>query len=246
MFAATFVLTLIITAPAALLDQWLQSATAGRLMLARSNGTLWHGHATPAFKLHDGKIVAMEAVHWKISVRPLITGKINIDLWQQDAAQATTLVALPGSGGIELNGLRLSLPAIMLGEIAPLLQPAQLTGQIHIQAKQLFVSDQHIEGVTHADWLNAGSALSPINPLGTYHLTFTGKGDQVQMTLASLSGALMLEGAGNWSISQGLAFQGTARAAEGKEESLAQLLAHLGPQESAGVHALTLTPQVRR
>ncbi len=242
-FALAFIITLIITAPATLLNGWVQRATQGQLVLANTGGTVWHGSATPALPQREVGFIALGPLHWDVALLPLFSGKLKIILRWDDVPQATAMEAILSSSGLELNHAQLALPAAALGELSPLLQPVQLQGQIQIQSEHLLVSSQGIEGVANADWLNAGSALSAVNPLGKYHLTFTGSGERLHIALATTSGALILDGQGDWSRSRGLEFHGKARAAEGKQDNLAGLLAHLGPQQSPGVHTLTLTPQ---
>lgn len=244
-FVLAFIITLIITAPATLLNGWVQSATQDNIVLANTGGTVWHGSATPALPQRDGGFIALGPLHWDVALLPLFSGKLKITLHWDDVPQPAAMEAILSTSGLELNHALLTLPAAALGEVSPLLQPAQLQGQIQIQSEHLLVSPQGIEGVANADWLNAGSALSAVNPLGKYHLTFTGSGERLHIALATTSGALILDGQGDWSHSRGLEFHGKARAAEGKQDSLAELLAHLGPEETAGVHTLTLTPQVR-
>ena len=242
-FSLAFTLTLIITAPAALLNSWMQRATQGQLVLANTGGTVWHGSGTPALPQRAGGFIALGPLHWDVALLPLFSGELKIILRWDNAPQAVPMEVLLSPSRLELNHLRLNLPAAALGEISPLMQPAQLQGQMQIQSEHLIVTPQGMEGVAKADWLNAGSALSAINPLGKYHLTFTGSGERLHIVLATTSGALILDGQGDWSRARGLEFHGKARAAEGKQDSLAELLAHLGPAETAGVHTLTLTPQ---
>ena len=244
-FAFAFIITLIITAPATLLQGWMQHASQGQLVLANTSGTVWHGSATPALPQREVGFIALGRLHWDVALLPLFSGKLKIILRWDDVPQTTAMEAILSSNGLELNHAQLALPAAALGEISPLLQPVQLQGQIQIQSEHLLVSSQGIEGVANADWINAGSALSAVNPLGKYHLTFTGAGERLHIALATTSGALVMDGQGDWSQARGLEFHGKARAAEGKQDSLAELLAHLGPEQTAGVHTLTLTPQAQ-
>lgn len=244
-FTLAFIITLIITAPAALLNGWVQRATQDHLVMANTGGTIWHGSATPALPQRDGGFIVLGPMHWDVELLPLFSGKLKIVLRWDDMPQSAAMEAILSPGSLELNHAQLALPASALGEISPLLQPAQLQGLIKIRSEHLLLSPQGIQGVANADWTNAGSALSSINPLGKYHLTFTGAGDRLRIALATTSGALILDGQGEWSSTKGLEFRGKARAATDQQDSLAELLAHFGPEESAGVHTLTLTPQAR-
>jgi len=77
------------------------------------------------------------------------------------------------------------------------------------------------------------SALSPVKPLGAYRLQFDWQGARAQLTLATLSGPLQLEG--NGAIVNGrLRFSGLAWAQPGQEQRLASLLALLGQRRQIG------------
>jgi general secretion pathway protein N len=77
------------------------------------------------------------------------------------------------------------------------------------------------------------SALSPVKPLGTYRMQFDWQGDKARLNLKSLSGPLMLEGAGSI-INGRLRFSGQAWAQEGEEQRLAVLLNLLGQRRQVG------------
>ena len=151
---------------------------------------------------------------------------------------------------IELKHLQLTVPAAALSEISPQLRLAQLQGKIQIASEHLLLNSQSIIGTANADWLDAGSTLSPINPLGVYHLTLNGipgnnasgteTASGLNIALTTTSGALILKGNGDWSPAQGLSFHGTAQAAESHQASLGALLGYMGRQESPGVYTLTL------
>ena len=243
LFVLAYLLTLIITAPASLLDKILQSMTDGRLLLANASGTLWHGAATPALRQQKGSLVALQPLHWEVAVLPLFTAKIKIRIQWDDLPPASAMETIVSFKQIELQHALLLLPAQVLEELSPILKPAQFRGQFQIQSDHLVFSKRGLEGAAVVDWQQASSALSSITPLGNYHLTLNGAGDSINIGLATTSGVLLLEGQGTWSAPRGLEFHGTARAAEGKQESLAELLSHLGPQKSPGVYSFTLTPQ---
>jgi general secretion pathway protein N len=69
--------------------------------------------------------------------------------------------------------------------------------------------------------------MSPVNPLGSYRMRMTWQGTQAPLTLTSVHGPLLLQGSGT--IHNGrLQFSGSAEAAPGQEEKLANLLNLLG------------------
>lgn len=260
LFVLTLLFTLIITAPATLLNSLATRVTHGRLLLTNIHGSLWQGTATPVIIQKDNVLMPLQQLHWKIHFWPLWTGQLNISLWRDDLPQSSAMQAIFSGNQIELKHLQLTVPAAALSEISPQLRLAQLQGKIQIASEHLLLKSRSITGKANADWLDAGSTLSPINPLGIYHLTLnsipgndipgnnvsgnnaagTETASSLNISLTTTSGALILKGNGNWSPAQGLKFHGTAQAAEGHQARLGSLLGYMGRQESPGVYTLAL------
>jgi general secretion pathway protein N len=72
-----------------------------------------------------------------------------------------------------------------------------------------------------------GSRMSPVKPLGSYDLSFDWHGTQAAVTLKTVKGPLLLNGSGMFNEGR-LQFSGTAQAAAGQEEKLANFLNLLG------------------
>ncbi len=243
LFVFIFLLTLLITAPASLLNRYLQNATGGRLVLANTGGTIWSGSATPALRPQTGYALALQPLRWEVAVLPLLGGKIAVRLQWDVPPAAPPMSAIVSFDRAELHQARLLLPARIIEEASPVLKPARLHGQLQIQSEKIAFSKSGIEGGATVDWLQAGSVFSSVNPLGDYRLTLSGAGDHVRIGLATISGKLLLEGQGGWSVARGLEFRGRAQASPEYREILAELLRNLGPEESPGVHGFNLTPR---
>lgn len=243
LFALAYLLTLLITAPASLLDKGLQYASRGRLALANASGTVWNGSATPALRTQDGRLIALPFLRWEIAAPPLLTGKIRARLQWNHQPPASATEAIISFNQVELNRVLLELPAHVLGEASPMLKPAQFSGQLQIQGEHLVFSNRGMSGTTVVDWRQAGSALSGIAPLGAYRLALNGAGDRINIGLTTISGMLLLEGDGNWLAGRGLEFHGKAQASAGNHDNLSELLHHLGREVSPGVHSFNLIPQ---
>lgn len=243
LFALAYLLTLLITAPASLLDKCLQYATQGRLLLANANGTVWSGSAIPALRTQDSRLVALPFLRWEIAVPSLFTGKIHARLQWDDQPPASATEAIISFNQVELHHALLQLPARVLGEASPMLKPAQFRGQLQVQGEHLIFSKRGVDGAATVDWQQASSALSSIAPLGDYRLALNGAGDRINIGLTTISGILLLEGDGNWLAGRGLEFHGKAHASAGNYDNLTELLHHLGPEVSPGVHGFNLTPQ---
>lgn len=240
LFAIAFIITLIVTAPATLLARTVEAGSNGKFALANASGTVWHGSATPAIRQHTGNLVALEKLHWDVDWLPLFTGKIITRLRWENVEQALPMVATISFNQIELRNAILPLQAALLGELTPMLQPVQLSGKMQIKSDLFTFSKSGINGSAIADWTNAGSVLSTVNPLGSYRINLAGAGERLDVTLITTSGALLLEGKGSFTQNQGLKFQATARATAESKGSLDELLNNFGPESAPGVHAINL------
>ncbi|MBI3903322.1 MAG: type II secretion system protein N [Nitrosomonadales bacterium] len=241
LFALAYLLALLATAPASLLDAALQRASQNHLALANAAGTIWNGSATLSLRQQNERLVALQALRWEISAASLLNGKMLVRLQVEGQSAVTEATLTPGQ--IELQHVQLQLPAHVLDEASPLLKPAQFRGQLHIQSEHLAFSPNGVEGNAVVDWQQASSALSSIAPLGNYHLALNGTGKRIAIALATTSGILMLDGQGEWKAGRGLEFHGKARAAGGDQDSLSELLHHLGPEIAPGVRGINLFPQ---
>lgn len=243
LFVVAFLLTLLITSPASLLDYYLQNATSGRLVLANASGTIWRGSAIPALRPQTGYALALQPLRWEVALLPLLGGEIAVRLHWDVSPATPPMSAIVSFGRTELQQARLTLPARVIEEASPVMKTARLHGQLQIQSERMAFSKHGIEGGATVDWLQAGSAFSSVDPLGDYRLTLNGAGDQVRIGLATISGKLLLEGQGSWSVARGLEFHGKAQASPTNREPLAELLRNLGPEEAPGVHRFDLTPR---
>lgn len=240
LFAIAFIMTLLVTAPATLLARMVEAGSNGQLVLANATGTAWHGSATPAIRQRGGNLVALEKLHWDIALLPLFTGKIIIRLQWDNVEQALPMAATISFDQIELRNVVLPLQAVILGELSPMLQPVQLSGKIQIKSELFTFSKSGVNGNAIADWTDAGSVLSSVKPLGSYRINLAGAGEQLDITLMTTSGALLLEGKGSFTRNQGLKFLATARAAADSKGSLDELLNNFGPESAPGVRTLNL------
>jgi len=240
LFIFAFLVTLLVTAPASLLGGVLESASKGKFVLANAAGTVWQGSATPAIRQRSGDLLAMEKLHWDIAFWPFFTGKIITRLQWDNVQQSQPMLVTVSFKQIELRNVILPVQAAVLGELTSVLQPVQLSGRMQLKSELLTLTRQGINGVAVVEWLNAGSLMSAVNPLGSYRINLTGAGEKLDVMLTTTSGALLLDGKGSFTLNHGLNFQVTARASADSKGSLDELLNNFGPESSPGVHTLNL------
>lgn len=242
-FVCVFCATLIVQAPAALLGPLVRQASHGIVELSNPAGTLWSGSATPMLNLKQGVSFPLEHMDWRISFGPMPSGNILVKLQESASPQKPPSEIYIGARQVELRNTSFELPAASLGALNPLLQGMGFQGLVQVSADKLVLQySGAINGKAAANWRMAGSALSPVNPFGSYHFDLSGMGDRIQFSLNTLSGDLQLNGQGEWLTSNKLSFQTTARAVGAGKDVFAEMLRHLGPEIEPGVFSFRIGP----
>jgi general secretion pathway protein N len=233
-----YLTALLMTAPAQIFAQLLAAQSGGRIQLAQTQGTIWKGHAYLQLP-GNATLAALDAgkISWDIQLLPLLAGKISVTLRHNESAPF--LLTLSPSR-LHLQQLALTLPGTVLPHLMPTLQAAALGGNITVRAENVSVSESEIVGQLDIDWSEVSSSISPINPLGNYHLRLSGSGSSVKVNLQTASGSpLIMEGTGIASIQQGVHFEGSARANDmqskgSQAQQLEQVLRLIGNESLPG------------
>jgi hypothetical protein len=97
-----------------------------------------------------------------------------------------------------------------------------------------------IDGYGTLQWRAAGSALTPVSPLGAYEMQFKTVGPALHAALRTLEGPLQLEGKGAWSNGEAPSFLGTARVPAQLDEQLSPLFRLIALERGAGTFELRL------
>src|SRR5471030_2498708 len=228
LIVASVAVTLAVCAPASWLASLVEQKTGGRLTLGDAQGTLWRGSAFvggaasgngPVTPLLPGRFT------WHVSPLSLI-GMVDLQLENPDAlAQPVTFKG--GWKEWQLSPSALLLPADGLAGLGAPLNTVAPTGTLRLS----WPRRGPVNGRTTLEMSDMASSLSAIRPLGSYALALDWHGQQAQLNLSSQKGPLLLSGTG--SLNNGhLQFSGQAQAAEGYEETLANLLNLLGQRRS--------------
>lgn len=233
--ALTVALTLAVFFPAAWLGVLVEQKTGGRLTLGDAQGTLWRGSAfiggaaggdSPVTPLLPGRF------RWTISPLALV-GMVDLQL-ENPEALAQPVNFKGGWSQWQLSPSALLLPAEGLSGLGAPLNTMGPSGSMRLSWTSLELALDHgqvaINGRTTLEMNDMASRLSPIKPLGSYTLALDWHGQQAQLTLGSVKGPLLLSGHG--SLNNGrLQFSGQAEAAQGYEDTLADLLNLLGQRK---------------
>lgn len=227
-----YALALIATAPATLADAGLQRASQGRLRLAEAQGTLWSGSGQIEIRDTGGRSGVASRLAWRVVPESLLRGHL---VFETGLEQATRRFPVTLSlSRIELAGADIRLPAAVLGLGVPKLAPLGLTGEVLIHVASLSVARDAMTGHATLQWRAAGSALTPVSPLGDYEVRFDGEGPTVHALLRTLSGPLRLDGKGSWTRGDRPAFLAMARVAPQHQQQLEPLLRLIAVERGEG------------
>ena len=231
-FAAAFVAASIVLAPATLIDSRLASASDGRLRLASAEGTLWSGAGWIEVRHADGRAGVARRIVWRVLPESLLRARLAAEVQMDQAAKPFHLTM--SFSRIEITQAGITVPAAALGLGVPRLAPLRLTGEVRVAIPQLSLERGRMDGEVTLQWHAAGSALTPISPLGEYELRLKAAGAAVHATLRTLEGPLQLDGEGDWSGRGPPRFLATASVPEAQQEQLAPLLRLIAVERGAG------------
>lgn len=233
-----YVVVLVVTAPATLVDAGLQRGSQGRLRLAQANGTVWSGSGQMEIRDASGTAGIAKAFAWHVLPESLLRGhlvcEIELDL---PAKRFPVTVSLTS---VELAGADISLPATVLGLGIPKLAPLGLTGEVLIHITTLSVARNAMQGNATVRWRAAGSTLTPVSPLGDYEVRLYGEAMTMHAFLRTIKGPLQLDGEGSWTRGENPAFLAMARVPAQHLQQLAPLLRLIAVERGEGRFELQL------
>jgi len=233
---------LLLFAPARWLADAVTSATRGQVQLVNARGTVWTGRADLLFTGGEGSrstSALPEGLAWRL--RPAWHGGPALALGLHApccTAQPVQLHLRPGIADTRLDVAAFEgrLPAGLLAGLGTPWNTLRLEGTIALRSEGLGLSlasgRAQLQGGLDIDALDVASRLSSIRPLGSYRarLRADADGHTARLELDTLSGALLLQGRGEW-IGGRLRFAGDAQAAPGSELALTNLLNIVGRRD---------------
>jgi general secretion pathway protein N len=230
--ALAVLVTILVFLPATWLGPIVEKQTGGRLTLGDAQGTLWNGSAfvggAPGV---GGSVTPLLPGRFAWRLSPLVlVGRVNMELANPQALARP--VRITGSWSQwQVSPGELLLPAEGLAGLGAPLNTLAPSGTIKLTWNNLDLVRQGqtvaMTGRTVLSMTDMSSRMSPIRPLGSYEMAMDWRGQQADLALRTVSGALLLSGAGTLQNGR-LRFSGQATAAEGYEESLGNMLNLLG------------------
>jgi general secretion pathway protein N len=230
--ALAVLVTILVFLPAAWLGPLVEKQTGGRLTLGDAQGTLWHGSAfVGGAPGEGGSVTALLPGRFSWRLSPLVLlGQVSVGLENPQALSRPVQVEGDWSQW-QVSGGELLLPAERLAGLGAPLNTLAPSGTIKLSWNTLELRRQQntvsVIGHTVLSMTDMGSRMTPIKPLGSYEMAMDWHGQQAEVNLRTVRGALLLSGAG--ALQNGrLQFSGQAEAAAGYEETLGNLLNLLG------------------
>jgi general secretion pathway protein N len=244
------VAALLAFAPAAWLADSVASATGQRLLLADARGTVWRGSAVAVL---TGGVGSRDAaalpgrLEWTLGLsgrQIVLAARHECCLNGENGVNGELrLLITPAVGGFKLTlppaeGVRAQWPAGWLAGLGTPWNTLQLGGWLRLSSPGLVLESAEgrwrFDGRADLALDTISSRLSTLPTLGSYRINVLGAaatGD-AGITLSTTEGPLQLSGSGQWAASR-LRFRGEARAAEGSEAVLNNLLNLIGRRQGA-------------
>jgi len=238
--------TAAVLAPAQWAAAGVRAATAGRVDLAESSGSLWRGQATVVLASGSDPAASRaslpERLSWTLSPWMLLTGTVELTIAHPSAlAQPLTVRMGPGQPAL-LGATTLRLPASLLIGLGAPWNTVRPGGVITVRWDRLQLSPGRMQGALGAEWQFASSSLTPVSPFGHYRLETNGQFPGTTLQLHTLSGPLELTGSGTIGEGGRFRFEGTARPVPGTQPEvkaqLSGLISLLGPRRDSETAAL--------
>lgn len=229
---AAYAAALLALAPATLIDARLQRTGEGTLRLAEARGSLWSGRGWIEVRDAHGRAGIARRLAWRALPGALLRGRLAAEVELDQAARPFQVTI--SLSRLEFGAVQARLPAAALGLGMPRLAPLRLTGDVLVDIPHLALERGRMQGAATLQWRAAGSALSPVAPLGDYEVRFTADGPALHAVLSTLEGPLRLEGKGTWSASAPPDFLATARVPEEHQDQLSPLLRLIAVERGAG------------
>ena len=240
--AVLLAITLLIIAPAALLDARINALSDGRVRLANAAGTLWHG---------SGELVVLPAgthqpLFWRLDAWPLLRGEIRATI-AVDADGARSATVAYGRDRLDVRDLDVSLPAQSVLLAAAPKTPLGFGGSLALHVERFVqlpdVLDVQLSGEWRDGSVRGSSADAPIS-LGDVRIALNGRGAEVNGPLRNSGGDVEIDGQVAVGAAGTVRLDATVRPRSSDRERadrIAVALAALGAPDGRGGYRLTWT-----
>lgn len=226
-------------APAHWLAWGVAQASAQRVQLLQTRGTVWDGSAqlvVTGGAASQDRASLPGRLHWQWHLR---WDGLHANIHASCCTTAPLAVHVqPNHQGasIALADSHSQWPTAVLAGLGTPWNTVQLEGQLALSTQglqaQWTAGRLRLQGQAQLDALALSSRLSTLHPLGSYRMTLQAQEGTPHLTVRTLQGELQLSGNGQW-VGERLRFSGQASASPGREAALSNLLNLLGRRRGA-------------
>lgn len=236
--ALAYAAFLVATVPASWVAGRVAAATDGSVQLDDPTGTLWSGSGRALVASAAGRL-AIDRVEWRFAPAELAGGQAAFDLSATGRGLDAHLRLGRALSAWVAGPVALSLEAPLVASVLPVAAAWRPEGRIRLSSERFVWNDSgRATGSARATWDGAAVSLSEVRPLGRYALDATADNGPVNLTLATLEGALRIAGKGTFSAPARLSFSGEARGEGTAAGALEPLLGLMGPRRADGSRAI--------
>ncbi len=239
-----YLLFLIVEMPASWFAWGLHRYTQGSVQLDPIAGTLWSGNGRlvlyyPPTTPHD-----FGRTEWGINPFWLFTGQIRLSLRANSQGQQIKTTVSVGKNSFKLMDTDIAVPASFIAQLYTPISLMSPQGKVKITTSGLVFAPGKLEGNAMLEWLDAGSGLSGVQPLGDYRLDITGAEKNANLKLTTLRGDLEFTGQGQWQLkTRQIQINGSA-APRAHASELESLLTMIGPDQGGGKRTLNINTRL--
>jgi general secretion pathway protein N len=245
--AILFLLFFLTALPAWLIPWALKKYQYNQIVINSTEGSFWNGKATgqldilipnsPTYKL------ALNQISWSWQPSRLFAGELAWKVLLENKSAKFNGVIGTRFTSLNIRAAQIEASAQMITDIFPAAALLKPQGKLNLTTDDFAIGNNYFSGKAQLGWRGAEVVMSPVKPLGEYRALINASGSAADMQLSTLSGALKLNGKGNWTVKDGARFSGTAQAEPAQAANIDPLLQLMGKPAVNGVYPLDWPPK---
>lgn len=164
LLSVSFIGGLIVYMPAWIVGSLADKYSDHRISTSNEQGTFWNGGAMLMASDSSGKnLVQVTRIKWKVKLG--FSKFIDINFTSSDKTIANISLS---NKGLQVGNVNLNLSMDQLEPFLGNLSSMGLSGNVHVDAANLSLSNKSNSGIVHVKLEDVGSSISPVNPIGSY------------------------------------------------------------------------------
>ena len=228
LFVIIFMCGIVINLPAWILSSTMSYYSGGKVKLYNETGNFWRGSGLLVIENKRLKVSApLIVINWNLSLgfRRFVNVAFSID------SNKIADVYL-NKDGLNLDKLELSLSLDQVTQLVSIVGNLGLSGNLNLSTPHMLITTKKSVGVFNAKVDSISSSMAPINPLGSYNISFDVSNGAIKVS-STPGSTLGITGSGN---EGSLSLRAIVKA--DKREQMSQFMTVLGIPGSDGSYTL--------